>query len=125
MAPIRIDTLTEDNLERAVQDIGLERDQYISLLQIFFERVYEGIRELEEALTIDDLETARRSIHTIKGTSQNMRLNMIASPAGEVEKLIRSDKKALALANISKIKSAMDILAGQAEHLGIPVEGTG
>ncbi len=122
MAPIQIDTLTDANLERAANDIGLDRQQYVALFQVFVERVYQIIGELQAALRADDKETARRSIHTIKGTSQNMRLDMIASPAQDVEELVRSGKSALALAAIAKIQSSMENLIEQAELLGIHVE---
>ncbi|HEX8878835.1 MAG TPA: response regulator, partial [Candidatus Acidoferrum sp.] len=81
-----IDTAT------ALKRTGDNRKRYEALLQRFAETQSHAVDDIRSALAANDLPTAQRLAHSLKGTSANLGANGLAEVAGAAEAAIESNQ---------------------------------
>ncbi|MBF0528856.1 MAG: response regulator, partial [Deltaproteobacteria bacterium] len=63
---------------------------YLKLLKKFYTEYPNSAKEIQQALTVGDLELAQRQAHTVKGVAGNIGLQDLQTVAGEVEQAIKN-----------------------------------
>ncbi|HNX24658.1 MAG TPA: response regulator [Spirochaetota bacterium] len=81
------------NLASGVRRIGGNKEKYYSLLLKFSVNQLKTINELQAALDRDDIETAGRLAHTIKGVAGNIGADELMASALSLESAIKSDDR--------------------------------
>ncbi len=71
------------------EELGLDEEQYWEILTEFIEEKKKDMVDLEGALAQEDTELISRLAHKIKGSSLNLRLDLLAQPAANIEKAAR------------------------------------
>ena len=92
------------------QRLGLEKEEYLELLELFVETTGSNLAKLHNGLDACDSRQVLEAAHTIKGSSANLGLTAIAEVAREVEEKAR--QKSLAGAG-----EAAQSIKGQCEQI--------
>ncbi|NDV23289.1 transporter substrate-binding domain-containing protein [Desulfovibrio sp. JC022] len=98
------------NVKSGLVKVSGNRDLYRKLLNQFRAKYLDFADEIREQLAAEDLETATRIAHTVKGVAANLGADELAHSAGEVERALRAGKKDVDDL-LMDLKSHMDIVA--------------
>jgi HPt (histidine-containing phosphotransfer) domain-containing protein len=74
------------DLKGLAADIGLEEEEILELVELFFETSTSDLDRLKKAVDQNDVKTVAETAHSIKGAAANMRLHEIYEPARQIEK---------------------------------------
>ena len=88
--PEPIGDITGFDTETALIRIGGNSDLYIKLLGDFHREYSDAVNEYQKLIKKDDLEPARRLIHTIKGVSGNLGAVPLQKASAELEAALKS-----------------------------------
>jgi len=76
--------------------LGLEKEEFMELVDIFVASAGEDIQKLNDALVLNDSKAASEAAHSLKGSSGNLGFTAIADLASRIEHNARkSDLKDL------------------------------
>jgi HPt (histidine-containing phosphotransfer) domain-containing protein len=91
------------DLKGLAADIGLDEEEMLELVELFFETSISDLERLKKALDQNDAMTVAEAAHSIKGASGNMRFEEIYELARQIEK--NANKKILdgVMANVASI----------------------
>lgn len=64
-------TINQDMLDNLCELIGGEKSELIELIETFLEESSEIVKEMQQCITGKDLDTLRRSAHSMKSSSQD------------------------------------------------------
>ncbi|MCG9783729.1 response regulator [Vibrio brasiliensis] len=81
------------NLEQAIFDIGGDRESYFSILSRFLATQLEELPMFKEVVDKEDWEMAARMAHSLKGSSANLGIELLAKLAGKMERSIKEHSK--------------------------------
>ncbi len=73
-------------IKTITEELGLDEEQYLEILMGFIEEKKKDMEDLEDALAQEDTELISRLAHKIKGSALNLRLDLMAQPAANIEK---------------------------------------
>ena len=93
-----------------IEELGLDQEQYLEILMEFIEAKRTDMRDLGNALAQEETELISRLAHKIKGSSLNLRLDLLAQPAANIEKAAKEG-------DLSRIAGDWDILRREFEAL--------
>lgn len=82
----------KDVLRSFSKDSGLDSQMCEMLIKIYLTEAEDLIVKIDSALNINKYKDAARLIHTLKGTSANIRATEIASAALEAEQALKENK---------------------------------
>ncbi|MCK4830569.1 Hpt domain-containing protein [bacterium] len=77
------------NIDELADNLGLEKDEYLELIELFIETGMSDINKLRFAVDEVNAENAADAAHSIKGAAGNLRLTEIYELAKMVEKTCR------------------------------------
>jgi HPt (histidine-containing phosphotransfer) domain-containing protein len=80
------------NFKEIGESIGLNKEEYLEMLEIFFESGGEDLKNLETAIKESDAEKAHRASHSIKGSSGSLMLDPIHEIAKSMDDILRTGK---------------------------------
>ena len=78
--------------EKAAEELGLDQEEYREILMGFIEDKKKDMEDLESALAQKDMGLISRLAHKIKGSALNLRLDLLARPAANIEKAAKEGR---------------------------------
>ena len=82
---------TSVNLKQMAENVGLEEDEYLSLLVLFIESSICHLKELKSDILNGDSKKVYETIHTIRGAAENLGIPEMSEIARVVEIKARKD----------------------------------
>jgi len=82
---------THVNLKQMAENVGLEEDEYSSLLALFIETTMYYLSELKSAIHNRDSKKVYETIHTIRGSAENLGIPDISEIAKAIEMKARQN----------------------------------
>jgi HPt (histidine-containing phosphotransfer) domain-containing protein len=82
---------THINLKQMAENVGLEEDEYLSLLTLFIETTIYYLSELKSAIHNGDSKKVYETIHTIRGAAENLGIPDISEIAKTIEMKARQN----------------------------------
>ena len=73
------------NLEQLSSNLGLEKEDYLELLELLVGSATEDLKNLKEAVVTNDPERAVRAAHSLKGAAANLGLMDLSEVAKQAE----------------------------------------
>ena len=73
------------NLEELSANLGLEKDEYVELLEIMLDSGLQDVERLKRATGSGDSEEAAKAAHSLKGAAANLGLLALSEVAKEME----------------------------------------
>ncbi|RLB41483.1 MAG: Hpt domain-containing protein [Deltaproteobacteria bacterium] len=73
------------NLEELCSNLGLDKEEYVELLELLVGSGSEDISHLKQAVANNDAEQAARAAHSLKGAAANLGLTDLSETAREAE----------------------------------------
>lgn len=90
--------------------LGLEKEEFMELVDIFVTSAEEDIQKLNEALCIDDSKAVAEAAHSLKGSSGNLGFSAIADLASKIEQGARKNE-------LTDLDSFSGIISGEIEKI--------
>ena len=78
-------TKSEFDIEEVSQDLHVSKDVYLKIVNNFFKIVCGDVKMIQDGIEAQNLQKVYLASHKIKGSAGNLRLDSIASIAGEIE----------------------------------------
>ncbi|MGD2118176.1 MAG: transporter substrate-binding domain-containing protein [Chromatiales bacterium] len=91
--PVWPDALPGINLAAGLKQIGGNRELYQRLLQEFIENHGQAADHIEQALQQNDLETARREAHSLRGIAANIGAEPLAKAAATIDEALQQQRQ--------------------------------
>lgn len=91
------------DLKGLAADIGLEEEEILELVELFFETSTSDLDRLKKAMDQNDVKTVAETAHSIKGAAGNMRLQKIYELARQIEKDANEKTLDGVMANVDSI----------------------
>lgn len=98
------------NFKEIGQEIGLDEEEYLEMIELFFESGGEDINTLEAAIKEADAEKAHEASHSIKGSSGSLMLDTIYETAKSMDDILRTGKFENVEEMLGELKSAYETL---------------
>ncbi|MBW1730093.1 MAG: Hpt domain-containing protein [Deltaproteobacteria bacterium] len=73
------------NLEELSANLGLDKEDYLELIELLIESGNQDLANLRQALAQNDPETAAKAAHSLKGAAANLGLTELSELAKEAE----------------------------------------
>ncbi len=73
------------NIQELSDNLGLDKEDYLELLELMVSSGGEDLDRLQSALETGDAETAAKAAHSLKGATANLGLTDLSEVAKEVE----------------------------------------
>ncbi len=99
------------NFEKLAGNLGLDKDEYVELIELFIETGTSDIDKLTSALGAGDAKCAAEAIHSIKGASGNMGLAEFYKSAKKIEEKVKTDCLDGIGESVQDLKKKMDAVA--------------
>ena len=77
------------NIDELADNLGLEKDEYLELIELFIETGMSDLNTLQSELAASNAENAANALHSMKGAAGNLGLTEIYELAKKVEKTCR------------------------------------
>ena len=103
------------NFNELADNLGLEKEEYLELIELFIETGMSDINKLRFAVDEVNAENAADAAHSIKGASGNLGLTEIYELAKKVEKTCRDgmlDNVSESVQELEKMLDTVKELAG-------------
>ena len=91
------------DLKGLAADIGLEEQDILELVELFYETSTSDLDRLIKAMDQNDVKTVAETVHSIKGAAGNMRLQEIYELARQIEKDANEKLLDNVMANVASI----------------------
>ncbi|MBN1850804.1 MAG: Hpt domain-containing protein [Deltaproteobacteria bacterium] len=99
------------NVTALSERLGLEKDEFLELVELFLETGKSDLGQLKVAVQTEDIEEVVKSSHSIKGASGNLGFMEIFEVAKDVELNARQDRLDGASEAVDTIKKHLDQIA--------------
>ncbi len=98
-------------LKETAAELGLEIDEFKSLIQIFLDTAKTDIEKLHSAVHLNDAPAASKAAHSIKGAAGNLRLNSLFELAQRCEQEARNNEMDRVLTSVEQLQGELDSLS--------------
>jgi two-component system sensor histidine kinase/response regulator len=105
------------SVESGLKRVGGNRKLYKKLLNQFHDGNVNAVDDIKNALSNDEIKTAARLAHTVKGVSGNLGADNLFQSAAALEDAIKQGDKASLDALINDFSSHLDIVMGEIEEM--------
>jgi len=105
------------SVESGLKRVGGNRKLYKKLLNQFHDGNVNAVDDIKNALSNDDIKTAARMAHTVKGVSGNLGADSLFHSAAALEDAIKQGDKTSLDALINDFSSHLDIVMGGIEEM--------
>ncbi len=97
--------------QKALKELEIPEKIYDELLQIFLVQAVESLNRLDEAIINNDHQGIERAAHFIKGSSGNLRIDLVYNLAKEIETAAKANQDIKVIEGIVlKMKLALEEL---------------
>lgn len=107
------------NIDNLAEDVGLERDEYLELLELYLEVTPGELDRAKEALSRRNAEELARAAHSLKGSSGNIRLMELNRRALDLETASRDGELARAKGCLDSLIEGFEEVRAKAAALGL------
>ncbi len=113
-----LERLNGFNFSNVLNLVGGNHELLIQLLQVFYDDTESTLAELEMNISHNDLDAARKLIHTVKGSSGNLGATSLQSAANTLELTLKQGKMDdIAYANFHKeLQATREVLASLGKY---------
>lgn len=73
------------DVKELAEELGLEKDEYLELVELFVEKSMTDLDELQSAVGAGDAENAASAAHSIKGAAGNLGFMALYEEAKKIE----------------------------------------
>ncbi len=94
--------------------LGLEKEEFMELVDIFVSSAEEDIQKLNNALSVSDPKAVAEAAHSLKGSSGNLGFSAIADLASRIEQNARKS-------DLTDIDSYSVNISGEIEKIKIVI----
>jgi histidine phosphotransfer protein HptB len=94
---------TSMNLKQFAENLGIEQDEFLELIELFWETSTTDLSKVGSAIASGDREAAVDAAHSIKGAAASLGLMEIYEAAKQMESDARQDR-------LSRVAEATDVL---------------
>ena len=101
------------NCKELAENLGLEEEEYLELLELFFETMASNLDRLQSGLVAGNSGEVSEVAHTIKGSSANLGLMEIAQSAKGIEERARQNNLEGAADAVETIRRACEQLVAE------------
>jgi len=77
------------SLKKRAEDLGLEEDEYMTMMELFFESGGEDLKKIEAAVADGDARRGHEASHSLKGSSGSLGLTDIYEQIMLIDDLLR------------------------------------
>ncbi len=77
------------DLKALGENLGLEKDEFVEIVEIFLETAYADVEKLAAANDAQDAKAASEAAHSLKGSAGNLGFMDIAGLSGKLESAAR------------------------------------
>ena len=98
------------NIDELADNLGLEKDEYLELIELFIETGMSDINKLRFAIDEVNAENAADAAHSIKGAAGNLGLTEIYELAKKVEKTCRDGIPDNVPESVQELEKMLDYL---------------
>lgn len=77
------------SLKKRAEDLGLEEDEYMSMIELFFESGGQDLEKIEAAVAAGDAAQGHEASHSLKGSSGSLGLTDIYEQTILIDDLLR------------------------------------
>jgi histidine phosphotransfer protein HptB len=99
------------NLKQFAENLGIEQDEFLELIQLFWETSTTDLSKVESAIASGDREAAADAAHSIKGAAASLGLMEIYEAAKQMEIDARQDRLSRIAEATGELKEALTRLA--------------
>ncbi|NQT70297.1 MAG: Hpt domain-containing protein [Desulfobacteraceae bacterium] len=100
------------NLKELSKNLGLDEDEYMELLELFFETSMADLNQLQRAIETADAEKVASIAHSFKGAAVNLGLNEFVEIAKDIA-ITASNGQLEDTARVARtLKESLDSIAG-------------
>ena len=100
------------NIQELAENLGLEKDEYLELLDLFIDTAASDISELQAAIEEENGEKAVGAAHSLKGAAGNLGLLEIHEQAKKIEADARDNCFDDVAGAVPKLRNNLDAIAG-------------
>ncbi len=93
-----------DDFNALAQRIGLEKDEYLELLELFVDTSGADLDKIESSIEANNPDGASKAAHSLKGSSGSLGLDAISEAARKIEKHAREGSLKRATESVAIIK---------------------
>lgn len=98
------------NITEQATSLGLEKNEYLELLDIFIESTDSDLTKLEDAVDFGRLKEAIQLAHHIKGAACNLNLEIMIESVTNIEGKVRNGKLGESKELIQSLKGQLSVL---------------
>jgi len=101
----------EKNIETATKEYQIQRDMIIEMLREFEEQLKSNKNEIDNLIEQKKWEDLERIIHSLKGSSLNLKLDILGKPIQYIDDLLKQEK------DVDNIKTYVDFVYKSSEKI--------
>lgn len=111
------------NYREHAQMLGLEEDEFVELIELFFDTCSGDVQKLEGALADHDAERVSRVAHSMKGASSNLGFSELSGIAKVIEISARQGNLDGMVETFAEFKEKLSVLERTVQgHKGAGIE---
>jgi len=99
------------NISNMAQSLGLEIQDYISLVKLFLQTTADDLQKLDSAIAERDTSLVSQTAHHIKGAAVNLELQGIAADARKAEQCAKQSDFHGASRAVSNIRAELEAVS--------------
>lgn len=100
------------NIQELADNLGLEKNEYLELLDLFIDTAASDVSELESAIGEGNGEKAVGAAHSLKGSAGNLGLMEIHEQARKMEADARDNRLEAVAGAVPTLRNKLDAIAG-------------
>jgi HPt (histidine-containing phosphotransfer) domain-containing protein len=102
------------NLKKLAEELGLEEDEYMSMIELFFESGGADLQKLEAAVAAGDAGRGHEASHSLKGSAGSLGLTDIYTLISTIDDKLRRGDLAGVATLIAGVRTVFDRLRAAA-----------
>ena len=99
------------NFSKLAEDLGLEREEYLELIELFVETGMSDLDKLQSAIKEVNAEKAANAAHSLKGAAGSIGLIEFSETAKEIEEKARNDRLEETAEAAQALKKKLGVIA--------------
>ena len=100
------------NIQELAENLGLEKEEYLELLDLFIDTADSDINELQSAIGEGNGEKAVGAAHSLKGAAGNLGLMEIHEEAKKMEADARDNHLEAVAGAVPTLRNKLDAISG-------------
>ncbi len=102
------------NLKELAESLGLDEDEYMGMLDLFFESGGSDLKKIEAAVAANDAGRAHEASHSLKGSAGSLGLNEIYEQTRIIDDRLRRGELGGVAELVARLRKSYNSLAAAA-----------